>query len=50
MVKQSRNRNYGEGSKAPMLEKHDETTTIENQAFEYDQADHLNSKERQMFE
>ena len=50
MVKQSRNRNVPEGSKAPLLEEIDGTTLLENQQFEHDHPDEFQSAEKQAFE
>ena len=50
MVKQSRNCNAPEGSKAPLLEEIDGTTLLENQQFEHDHPDQFQSAEKQAFE
>ena len=49
MVKQSRNRNALEGSKAPLLEEVDGATLVENQQFEHDHPDQFESVEKQAF-
>ena len=46
MVKQIRNCNIAEGSKAPMLEEFDATTLLENQQFEHDQADQFEATKK----
>ena len=50
MVKQSRNRNALEGSKAPLLEEVDRATLVENQQFEHDHPDQFEYVEKQAFE
>ena len=50
MVKQSRNRNAPDGSKAPLMEEIDRTTLLENQQFEHDHPDQFESVEKQAFE
>ena len=46
MVKQSRNRNVPEGSKAPLLEELDATILLENQQFEHDHPDQFKCVEK----
>ena len=50
MVKQSRNRNLPEGSKALMLEEHDANAVLENQQIEHDQIDQFDPIEKQVFD
>ena len=46
MVKQTRNRNAPEGSKAPMLEEFDAFVMLENQQFEHYQVDQFEPTEK----
>mgnify|MGYP004598797015 CR=1 FL=1 len=46
MVKQSRDRNVAEGSKAPILEGFDATTLLENQQLEHDHPRQFDSAEK----